>query len=690
LTAAQVLAAAGAEAQKSIDAAAKGMAAGAASQISAGLETQMAAVFGGADNIQTNLAPLAFKGQPGSFPAGLAGMVQMGQSMANNFIIPKLLLTCMAAQKPGGDISKGLAQAASLTTDGVKGTTSTADGINVALKLPNAALGAVGKKIVLKEPAFSCEYFSKPALLGLGGFDYNPATGKGKMMALASYLVNDFAKKVLTDQFKVGTKSGLFIKAKAGDILLNGYEEPVYGALGALLAPPDANFYLVNKYGANWNASAAEAKERAAKAAIQLKKGPAFVAGSEGPGEPGMLTADQIALYNSKDNAPCKDTPEVPKYRNMAAKFPATKDYCAATGKPQAKPAGQGSATWDTAKTTLADRGVLKALSGSTKMAGECVCYSDIGSVGCCWDKDKQFMAPPAGGANLVVNTDPKSPGVWRYGNPSTAPTLDLIKQDYNGPGDKTYDDLPKSTVAYISQAQRGLKLTYSKDVKIPAENEKGTEKKELKLRRFTANLANHGDYWESAADVALHTEGYTCALDMTEKAPAKAFLGHPHLTGCDKVKMAASTKYTGPEFDTSTYNPGDLSTNIDIEPHTGATMCANQRLGAYLVIDTSLMQLLHGGTCGGAAGIGLEWPFTEDACTSSKDIVVPYYWLNLNACAKPDQAYTLWSLLNFVRYMMSTLPGILFGVGGTLFCLGAVLLGVGAKKGGSGVKPSA
>eukprot|EP00947_MAST-08B_sp_MAST-8B-sp1_P001107 g1107.t1 len=680
----------GAEAQKAIDAAAKGMAAGAASQISAGLEPGMEKLFGGADNIQTNLAPLAFKGQPGSFPAGVAGMVQMGQSMANNFIIPKLLLTCMAAQKPGGDISKGLALAASLSTDGVKGTTSTADGINVALKLPNAALGAVGKKIVLKAPAFSCEYFSKPALLGLGGFDLNPATGKGKMMALASYLVNDFAKKVLTDQFKVGTKSGLFIKAKAGDILLNGYEEPVYGALGALLAPPDANFYLVNKYGANWNANAAEAAERATKAAIQLKKGPAFVAGSEGPGEPGMLTADQIALYNSKDNAPCKDTPKVSKYRNMAADFPATKDYCAATGKPQAKPAGQGSATWDTAKTTLADRGVLKALSGSTKMAGECVCYSDIGSVGCCWDKDKQFLAPPAGGANLVVNTDPKSPGVWRYGNPSTAPTLDLIKQDYNGPGDKTYDDLPKSTVAYISQAQRGLKLTYSKDVKIPAENEKGTEKKELKLRRFTANLANHGDYWESAADVALHTEGYTCALDMTEKAPAKAFLGHPHLTGCDKVKMAASTKYTGPEFDTSTYNPGDLSTNIDIEPHTGATMCANQRLGAYLVIDTSLMQLLHGGTCGGAAGIGLEWPFTEDACTSSKDIVVPYYWLNLNACAKPDQAYTLWSLLNFVRFMMYTLPGILFGVGGGLAGLGAILLAMSAKKKGSGVNPSA
>jgi hypothetical protein len=487
---------------------------------------------------------------------------------------------------------------------------------------------------------------------------------------IADFIVHGIVGKYYNanDRGATGTQknTGIFITRTVREILLEGYTEPIFGAL----APA---------FGLD-------------------PKAPAMAAADT----PGALTDAQITANRLSKEAPCSPdnnldatagyvtaTTSTNKYPrdanfNAGAAFPGSKNYCAMVGRSQTKPAGQGVAKYDTGKGDLDKRNLLIGLDGSTKMEGKCQCANPLPPIGCCWDPNFQQLEPPAGGTNLAFPSPQTIADGWRYGNPSTKPTLDLIKEDWPpAAGATTSMELPTHTWAYISQVKRALKLSYQSDVKVP--------NTELTLRRFGVNLGEENVYWKSKADKAINAAGFKCLVDITEVAPANAFLSTPHLGHCNAAEMAASPQYRIPTFDTTTFDPGMLETSIDIEPHTGATMCASERLGAYVGVPSTLLKYFNGWACAPAAGGGQVWPATEATCTTAKTYIIPWYWARRHACITPKSAKDVLNNFNAAKNFMFSINLVLLIIGIILALvgiIGAVVLCVGGKGSGANVKP--
>jgi hypothetical protein len=655
------------------------------------LKPQFALMRGGALTFKQTLAPVVYaSGQQGSgpdgackpkqtnednaecyAPAGNDGQLasnkatsyndvnQMGNAQANNFLVNKMYLACIqSTEYPGPGLtaaSLGLADSA----------------LTAALKLTKVGAAASMTAIISAvDPTFTADFSDIPVNVGCD-FMTTPLFGSAvsykEMQSFATYLTDgivgnyyknvDAGYSVSTGAFvNLGEKNtGVFVTRTAAELLIDGYAEPIYG----LVAPA---------FGLDPKAPSIVTKDT-----------------------PGALTEAEITADRKKEEDPCGKTDgsdasaafhfkmtSSNKYPTRAivtsgASWPGAAAYCGAPkavggagGYKVTKPPNQGKVMHDTGKGDLDKRNLLIALDGTSKMEGKCShgiapLYSNK-----CWDPKAQFFEPAAGGSNLGFPNPQTIQDGWRYGNPSTKPSFDLIKEEWPpASGAETKIELPTYTNAYISQVRRALKLEYKENVKVPDT--------ELTLRRFGIDLAKEGVYWKGKKDVAINAEGYSCLIDISEiNSPTTAFLGPPHLAQCTKADYAKSTSYTTAAFDTTTFNPGSLETTVDIEPHTGATMCANERLGAYLGIDSSTMKIFNGWTCSATPGLN-TWPGTELSCPVAKDYIVPYYWLRRHACIKPKDAKTVLAGFAAAKSAMFTVNLILIIVGVILALVGII-----------------
>ena len=109
--------------------------------------------------------------------------------------------------------------------------------------------------------------------------------------------------------------------------------------------------------------------------------------------------------------------------------------------------------------------------------------------------------------------------------------------------------------------------------------------------------------------------------------------------------------------------------------------VCANERLGAYLVFDPKLTAVLFGGACGKP---GMEsYPASLTGCLTAKSIIVPYYWAKRLPCVGAAQALSFSNNFALVKQMQGPATKALLVVGVVLLIAGLALFVKGAMTDG-------
>lgn len=128
-------------------------------------------------------------------------------SMANMYIAPKIEILLMS-------IKGGLEQAAAMAQG--------------ALSAQLAQIGHT-EAISVAAPTL-CEHLTEQAL--------GVRLDRVSMKAVAQYIVDDVARSVLNNQYSADTMSGPFVTRTARELLIEGYDEPIFQLLAALLQLP--------------------------------------------------------------------------------------------------------------------------------------------------------------------------------------------------------------------------------------------------------------------------------------------------------------------------------------------------------------------------------------------------------------------------------------------------------------------
>merc|ERR1719161_102258 len=466
---------------------------------------------------------------------------------------------------------------------------------------------------------------------------------KDMFTVVAKYVMEDVAKEMFKNFFGGNALSGPIVTRTAGDVLYNGYAEPVFTTMGGLLGRSDT-------------------KAPSLTGDPEKKFGPKA-------NDPGKLNATEISQAKAEKLKACD-----------ASGGLAT---CTTTGKTGVKRATLGQTKYLTGKGALEDAKYLEWADGAAKVAGKCDCFASFpAKVNCCWDDDADIIAPNAE-TPTVKNVIPAK--TIRYGVIHT-PVLELIKEKYEKgmtPKDVT---LPAQTTMWVSNAKRGITVKYQSDQLLHGV---------LATRRFGADLTDNSSMtFLGQRDVVLR-QSIPCAIDITEIAEAagsgfEVLLSKPHLLDClTSSTVTSQTKYTVPSWSVPAgFDIGELDVTVDIEPHTGFGVNGNERLAAYAVLDPSLHAVMFSGMCANAAASAVGWPYTALACTQSpKKIILPLYFARRFNAATVKQATDLNDALLTTRFFMSTVPMTLLAAGivvALFSCCCCVGCGMSMTRGGS------
>jgi hypothetical protein len=459
-----------------------------------------------------------------------------------------------------------------------------------------------------------------PTLTGSMGVSLTTA----QIQDVAVHLVNGVTKEIFKSQYSGFKLSGPIITRPVKDMLMKkgGFVEPFFAGMAALLGVGTETKTVIN---------AATAAPTTAEVDAKSKKNKAGCVGA----------AAAITLAPTT----CKARP---------AAYGTTQQHMGNT------------------KATMKDRGVYKQIDGSTAIAGECVAG--------CWKAENAVFKSTKSGAqeNQVIGKVNGKDAIWNSG--TQPPMLALIHEAYPL---KEGSALKFDTEAhiYVSNAKRPFKFEYTEDVDSPD--------KKLKMRRFMTTINSNTSFYTDA-DRALEAGGVKCAFDITEISSddksVPALLSKPHLLDCAAADLKASTTITTPVWSETTgakLLKADLDFNIDFEPHTGAAMCANQRIGAYMLYDPTLGKLFHGGMCGKGAALA-NYPASLAGCAGTvKKIVFPWYWVNVRPCLDSATETSVAGQFATVKMMSGTVSMALLAAGAVVALIGLILIALSCKGGG-------
>ena len=442
---------------------------------------------------------------------------------------------------------------------------------------------------------------------------------------VAVHLVNGVTKEIFKSQYSGFKLSGPIITRPVKDMLMKkgGFVEPFFAGMAALLG----------------------------------------------------VSTDTQTVLTVATAAPTKAEVDAKSKKNKAGCVGAAAAIKLAPTTCKARPAAYGTSQehMGNTKATMKDRGVIKQIDGSTAIAGECVAG--------CWKAENAVFKSTKSGAqkNQVIGKVNGKDAIWNSG--TQPPMLALIKEAYPL---KEGSALKFDTEAhiYVGNVQRPIKFEYTEDVDSP--------NKKLKMRRFMTTINSNTSFYTDA-DRALEAGGVKCAFDITEISSADksvpALLSKPHLLDCAAADLKASTTITVPVWSETTgakLLKADLDFNIDFEPHTGAAMCANQRLGAYMLYDPTLGKLFHGGMCGKGVAFA-NYPASLAGCAGTvKKIVFPWYWVNVKPCLDSATETSVAGQFATVKMMSGTVGMALLAVGAVVALIGSSLIAM-SCKGGSG-----
>merc|ERR1719171_920840 len=169
--------------------------------------------------------------------------------------------------------------------------------------------------------------------------------------------MEDVAKEMFKNFFGGNALSGPIVTRTAGDVLYNGYAEPVFTTMGGLLGRSDTK-------------------------APSLTGDPEKKFGPKANG-PGKLNATEISQAKAE--------------KLMACDASGGLATCTTTGKTGVKRATLGQKKYLTGKGALEDAKYLEWADGAAKVAGKCDCVASFpAKINCCWDDDADIIAPNA------------------------------------------------------------------------------------------------------------------------------------------------------------------------------------------------------------------------------------------------------------------------------------------------------
>jgi hypothetical protein len=455
------------------------------------------------------------------------------------------------------------------------------------------------------------------ALTGIAG-----GLTTGQMADIATYLAVDITKDMFEKQLMGYAMSGPFVTRSAKDMLFKegGFAEPVWSSLAPLIGQSPMTATILN--GARGDPKAAP-------------------------------TDKEVKALSDANKAGCPNSP-------ASLGQVAPKDCLA-------RPAlfGTFSSRMGNTATTFHNRGHVVKIDGMEVMAGKCE--------GGCWNAKAPLMTKTVNGTNELLKIGHVETGANAWSTGGVSPRMKLIEEVFPPvEGQVSPMSLDMSANIYVGQAKRTLKFDFKENVKDPSGK--------LHLRRFETKIAGEGAYWKTDADAALHSAGVKCLLDVAEFSGAPALLGKPHLLECLKADTDKSTTYTVPTWESGSA-ARDVGTWVDMEPHTGMAVCANERLGAYLVFDPKLTAVLFGGACGKP---GMEsYPASLTGCLTAKSIIVPYYWAKRLPCVGAAQALSFSNNFALVKQMQGPATKALLVVGVVLLIAGLALFVKGAMTDG-------
>jgi len=451
------------------------------------------------------------------------------------------------------------------------------------------------------------------ALTGIAG-----GLTTAQMQDIATYLAVDITRGMFEGTLFGYAMSGPFITRSVQDMLFKkgGFTDPVWSTLAPFIGQSPLTATILN--GARGDPKAAP-------------------------------TDTEVKAFSDANKAGCPNSPA-----SMGQVAP--KDCLA-------RPAlyGTFSDRMGNTATTFHNRGHVVKINGMDVMGGKC----ENG----CWNAKAPLMTKTVNGTTELLKIGHVETGANAWSTGNVSPRMKLIEEVFPPvEGQVNPMTLDKSVNVYVGQARRTLKFDFKENVKDPSGK--------LHLRRFETKIAGEGAYWKSDADAALHSAGVKCLLDVAEFSGAPALLGKPHLLECLKADTDKSTTHTVPTWESKSA-ARDVGTWVDMEPHTGMAVCAEERLAAYLVFDPKLTAVLFGGACGKP---GMEsYPASLAGCASAKSIIVPYYWAKRFPCVSAAQALSFSNNFALVKQMQGPATVALLVLGTILLIVGLALFVKGA-----------